>query len=73
MLVLGLLGLTLSMTSFGLSHTFLTVLLSRALAGALNGNIGVLKTVLGETVDESSLARALSFVPLAWFLGTTIA
>jgi len=72
-LVIGLLGLTLSMTSFGLSHTFIGIICSRALAGTLNGNVGVLKSAIGELTDETNMARAFSFLPLMWFIGSTVA
>lgn len=71
-LVAGLVGLSFSMISLGLSHSLLTVIISRALAGALNGNIGVLKSAVGEIADETNLARAVSFIPLVWFFGSTI-
>jgi MFS family permease len=72
-LVTGLMGLTVSMTSFGLSHSLVAIIISRALAGALNGNIGVLKTAIGELADDSNIARAFSFLPLVWFIGSTVA
>jgi MFS family permease len=72
-LAIGLLGLGLSMTSFGLSHSLLSVIGSRALAGALNGNVGVLKSAIGELTDESNMARAFSCIPLIWFVGATVA
>jgi hypothetical protein len=72
-IAIGLLGLALSMTSFGLSHSLLSVIGSRALAGALNGNVGVLKSAIGELADESNMARAFSFIPLVWFVGSSVA
>ncbi|PVG04938.1 MFS general substrate transporter [Serendipita vermifera] len=72
-LVTGLLGLTISMTCFGLSHSFIGIIISRALAGALNGNIGVIKSAIGEIVDTPDLPRALSYIPLTWFVGSTLA
>ncbi|KAF5349778.1 hypothetical protein D9758_010223 [Tetrapyrgos nigripes] len=39
----GLIGLSASMYCFGLSTTFTGLILSRAMNGALNGNIGVIK------------------------------
>ncbi|KAG8831961.1 hypothetical protein FRC17_002285 [Serendipita sp. 399] len=71
-LLIGLSGLTLSMLSFGLSHTFFGIVISRALAGALNGNIGILKSAVGEITDETNKARAFSYLPLVWCLGSTI-
>ncbi|KAG8866050.1 hypothetical protein FRC20_009140 [Serendipita sp. 405] len=72
-LLIGLSGLVLSMLSFGLSHTFIGVVISRALAGALNGNIGILKSAVGEITDETNKARAFSYLPLVWYFGSTFA
>ncbi|GJJ13589.1 hypothetical protein Clacol_007845 [Clathrus columnatus] len=68
-LLIGLFGLTLSMLSFGLSRTFFTVVASRALAGALNGNTGVIKCMMGEITDETNVAQGFSFLPLMWAIG----
>lgn len=72
-LLCGLLGLMMSMLSFGLSKSFVGIILSRALAGALNGNTGILKSAVGEITDESNAARAFSFIPVVWFVGVTVA
>lgn len=50
---------------------FLTVH-SRSLNGALNGNIGVMKSVLAEITDPSNIAQAYAFLPLAWSTGATL-
>ncbi|KAI6010769.1 major facilitator superfamily domain-containing protein [Pisolithus orientalis] len=71
-LMTGLLGLAVSMYCFGLSKTFLGLLFSRCLSGALNGNIGVMKSMIVEITDSTNLALACGFTPLAWFVGTTI-
>ncbi|KAH8915985.1 MFS general substrate transporter [Atractiella rhizophila] len=68
----GLAGVTLSSLCFGLSTTFPALVASRALAGALNGNIAVLKSIIGEITDRSNVARAFSFLPLCWALGVVI-
>ena len=72
-MITGLLGLTLSMLSFGISKSFVGIIVSRALAGALNGNTGVLKTIIVEITDESNVARAYSYMPIVWFVGVTFA
>lgn len=44
------------------------------MSGALNGNIGVMKSVIAEIfTDEKSLAVAYSYEPLAWSTGVTVA
>ncbi|KAH9036968.1 hypothetical protein EDB85DRAFT_2273557 [Lactarius pseudohatsudake] len=47
-------------------------LLTRLFSGALNGNVGVLKSVLAELADESNVARAFSFLPLVFVVGQVI-
>ncbi|KZT73114.1 member of major facilitator superfamily multidrug-resistance, DHA1 sub-family [Daedalea quercina L-15889] len=68
----GLFGLSLSMYSFGLSRTFWGLVVSRSLNGALNGNIGVLKSMMGEITDSTNLADAYAYLPLAWMTGGTL-
>ena len=69
----GLLGLTLSMISFGISKSLIGLIVSRAMAGALNGNTGVLKTIIAEITDETNIAKAFSYMPIVWFVGVTFA
>ncbi|KAI0346548.1 member of major facilitator multidrug-resistance DHA1 sub-family [Trametopsis cervina] len=68
----GLLGLSLSMYCFGLSKTFWGAVLSRSLNGALNGNIGVLKSMIAEITDSTNLAQAYSYLPISWSTGGTL-
>ncbi|PCH42297.1 member of major facilitator multidrug-resistance DHA1 [Wolfiporia cocos MD-104 SS10] len=68
----GLFGLSLSMYSFGLSRTFWSLVLSRSLNGALNGNIGVLKSMMAEITDSTNIAAAYAYLPLAWMTGGTL-
>jgi MFS family permease len=60
------------MYSFGLSRTFTSLVISRCLNGALNGNIGVLKSQFGSLFDESNMAQAYAYLPLAWSTGSTL-
>ncbi|GAA5892611.1 MFS transporter [Sporobolomyces salmoneus] len=71
-LLIGLLGVTISIIAFGLSQSFAALVISRCLGGALNGNVAVIKGTMGEITDESNQARAFSFLPLAWSLGSVI-
>lgn len=71
-LLIGLFGLSLSMFCFGLSKTFWTLVISRCLNGALNGNIGVMKSMVAEMTDSTNMARAWAFLPLAWSSGSTL-
>ncbi|KAL0948631.1 hypothetical protein HGRIS_010438 [Hohenbuehelia grisea] len=71
-ILLGLFGISLSMFSFGLSRTFVGLVISRCLLGALNGNIGVIKSVMAELTHPSNISLAYSYMPLAWATGGTL-
>lgn len=71
-LLVGLLGLSLSMYFFGVSRTFWGLVVSRSVSGALNGNVGIMKSVMAELTDESNLARAYAYQPIAWSTGGTL-
>ncbi|THH19232.1 hypothetical protein EW146_g1881 [Bondarzewia mesenterica] len=71
-LMVGLLGLTISMLCFGLSKTFLTLVLSRAFAGGANGNIAIMKSMVAEISDETNIAQAFSLMPVVWATGSTV-
>ncbi|KAG8765863.1 hypothetical protein FRC12_007239 [Ceratobasidium sp. 428] len=56
-LLFGMSGLTVSIFTFGLSKTFWGLVITRALSGALNGNVGVLKSMMAELTDETNQAQ----------------
>ncbi|TFY59310.1 hypothetical protein EVJ58_g5857 [Rhodofomes roseus] len=68
----GLLGLTLSMLGFGLSKTYWALVLARCAEGALNGNVGVTKSMMAEITDETNRDRGFAFMPMIWSLGSTL-
>lgn len=45
-LLIGLTGLAASMLSFGFAKSFSAIVFSRLIAGVLNGNVGVAKTIV---------------------------
>lgn len=53
----GLAGMTISTLCFGLSKSYLALVLSRALSGALSGNVGVMKSAICEIMDERTMAE----------------
>lgn len=72
-LVIGLLGLACSMLFFGLAGSFWAALLARSAGGLLNGNIGVLRTVLGEvTTERKHQALAFSSMSFLWQAGVVL-
>ncbi len=60
------------MYCFGLSRTFWGLVVSRALNGFLNGNIGVIKSIMGEMTDNTNVARAFAYQPIPWSTGATL-
>ncbi|KIO29035.1 hypothetical protein M407DRAFT_228685 [Tulasnella calospora MUT 4182] len=68
----GLLGLTLSSACFGLSKSFMGLVISRSLAGLLSGNIGVMKSALGEILDPTNIAEGCAMLPVVWSAGATL-
>jgi MFS family permease len=42
------------------------------MSGALNGNVGIVKSVLAEITDDSNVARAFSLLPLSFVIGQVI-
>ncbi|KAH9966963.1 major facilitator superfamily domain-containing protein [Lactifluus volemus] len=71
-ILIGLFGLSLSMYSFGLSTTYWGAIFSRSLHGALNGNAGVIKSIVAEITNPTSLPQVLSYTPAAWSTGNTL-
>ncbi|KDQ31605.1 hypothetical protein PLEOSDRAFT_1035483, partial [Pleurotus ostreatus PC15] len=69
----GLLGLSASMYSFGLSRTFLGLILRYEVSGAPHGNIGVMKSMMAEMTDSSNISQAYAWVPISWSTGCTLA
>ena len=54
---MGCLGTIVSLMSVGLSTNFWMALVGRALGGALNGNMGVIQTMVGEMITNPQHER----------------
>ncbi|KAK6612759.1 major facilitator superfamily transporter [Botrytis cinerea] len=69
-----LFGLTCTMILnivWGMSVTLPMAIIARALQGAFNGNVGIIRTMVAEMVPEKELQpRAFSIMPLVWSLGS---
>ncbi|KAG9032220.1 hypothetical protein FRB95_001699 [Tulasnella sp. JGI-2019a] len=68
----GLTGMMISSFCFGLSKSYIALVISRALNGALSGNIGVMKSAICEVTDETSMAEGFALLPVVWSVGGTI-
>ncbi|KAI9454533.1 MFS general substrate transporter [Lactarius psammicola] len=71
-LLMGLFGLSLSMYSFGLSTSYWGAVFSRGLNGALNGNSGIMKSIVAEITDPTNLPQVYAYMPVSWSTGSTI-
>ncbi|KAI8074525.1 major facilitator superfamily domain-containing protein [Gongronella butleri] len=74
-IIMGMCGTIISILLFGLSKSYMWALLSRSLCGLLNGNVGVLKSMMAELtldVPADQRARAFSLLPLMYGLGSII-
>ncbi|KAH9011888.1 MFS general substrate transporter [Lactarius hengduanensis] len=71
-LLCGLLGTMVSSVLFGLSRSFPALVFSRCLHGMLNGNVGVMKSMMAELTGETNMARGSSLISATWALGNII-
>ncbi|KAL8949721.1 MAG: hypothetical protein Q9222_004197 [Ikaeria aurantiellina] len=72
-LLLGCAGTMLSMLIVGFSTNFWLALVGRIVGGLLNGNIGVIQTMVGELVTKPEHEpRAYAVMPFVWSIGTII-
>ncbi|KAK3939795.1 putative major facilitator superfamily transporter protein [Diplogelasinospora grovesii] len=72
-LLLGCVGTMFSMLMVGFASNIWMALAGRAIGGLLNGNIGVIQTMVGELVTKPEHEpRAYSIMPFVWSIGTII-
>ncbi|KAF3913837.1 hypothetical protein ABW21_db0202108 [Orbilia brochopaga] len=67
----GMLGMLVSVLVFGFASSIPMAMISRSCIGLLNGNVGILRTVVAELVPERELQpQAFSLLPLVWSIGS---
>ncbi|KAH9954790.1 MFS general substrate transporter [Lactifluus volemus] len=71
-ILIGLFGLSLSMYSFGLSTTYRGAIFSQSINGVLNGNSGVIKSIVAEITNPTSLPQVYAYMFVAWSTGSTL-
>ncbi|OAL24480.1 hypothetical protein AYO20_10638 [Fonsecaea nubica] len=72
-LLFGCFGTMISLLIVGFSTSFTMALSGRILGGALNGNIGVIQTMVGElTTKPEWEPKAYAIMPFVWAIGTII-
>lgn len=72
-LLLGLVGSAIAMTLMAFGQTYATATAFRAIAGALNGNIGATKVMVSELLPREVQPRAMALLSFNWGLGSVIA
>ncbi|KAI6910757.1 hypothetical protein KC318_g2933 [Hortaea werneckii] len=69
-ILIGLVGSGIGSLGFGFSRSFGEAVFWRCLGGALNGNIGVMRTMISEMVREKRfLSRAFLLLPMTFNIG----
>ena len=69
-LLIGLAGTAVSCVGFGFSRTFGQAMVCRTLGGALNGNVGVMRTMISEIIKEKRFqSRAFLLLPMCFNIG----
>ena len=72
-LTCGLIGTSVSLLILGFSRNFYQALVARSLMGLLNGNVGVIRTIIGEIATERKhQALAFSTMPLLFQFGAVV-
>ncbi|GAB5592550.1 hypothetical protein Unana1_07450 [Umbelopsis nana] len=68
----GLVGTAVTNTLFGFSTNYKWALITRTLCGAVNANIGVIRSMVAEMTDHTNHARAFSLLPLTMGVGIVL-
>lgn len=69
-ILIGLLGTGISCVGFGFSKSFVSAVVFRSVGGMLNGNVGVMKTMISEIIVEKKFqSRAFLLMPMCFNIG----
>lgn len=72
-LMMGLFGAAISALGMGFAPSFQFALILRFMGGALNGNVGVLRTMISEVIpDKRYQSRAFLLLPMCFNIGVII-
>ncbi|KAJ5733192.1 hypothetical protein N7533_013639 [Penicillium manginii] len=72
-LLIGLLGTSISCVGFGFSRSFMAAAIFRTLGGVLNSNVGVMRTLIAEIIAEKKFqSRAFLLLPMCFNIGVII-
>jgi hypothetical protein len=69
-LIIGLVGTLISTLGFAFSKSFMSLMFWRCLGGVLNGNVGVMRTMISEIIKEKKFQpKAFLILPLTFNVG----
>lgn len=72
-LLCGLLGTTFSCLAFGLARSYPAAVVFRLVGGGLNGNVGVMRTMISEIIEQKRFqSRAFLLLPMCFNIGVII-
>ncbi|KAA8648962.1 putative MFS multidrug transporter [Aspergillus tanneri] len=72
-LMIGLLGTCISCLGFGFARSFVAAAFFRILGGVLNSNVGVMRTMIAEIIQEKKYqSRAFLLLPMCFNIGVII-
>ncbi|KAG2134104.1 major facilitator superfamily domain-containing protein [Suillus clintonianus] len=72
LILTALFAIAVSTFSFGMSKTFVGLVISRVFCGAFNGSNGVVKSMVMDITDTTNLPKAYGYMPLPLMLGTIV-
>lgn len=73
-LLMGLVGTAISITIFGVARNVYMAILGRFLCGLLNGNVGVMRTMVAEFIGDKKKhqTRAFAILPMSMNVGNIV-
>ena len=72
-ILLGLLGSSLTMLWFGFARSYTEALVARLVCGILNGNVAINKVYMAELTNSETQSQGFSWLTMTWGLGLIIA
>eukprot|EP00842_Homolaphlyctis_polyrhiza_P005284 jgi/Hompol1/5757/HPOL_004681-RA len=69
-ILIGLVANATTCALFGMSETYTFALFLRTLCGLFNGNVGIIKAVIGEITDSTNRGQAFAYWEAAFGIGT---
>ena len=69
----GMTSIMIASVLFGFSRSLTWAIVTRAMSGACNGNVGLMRTAVAELVPQKELQpAAFAVMPLVWQIGTAV-